>query len=399
MKKIVFIIIIIIICPFTLYSQVVECIENNNSYNLENIVFYPSDNIKKARSNKNNTGMIYVDYSECPTFPDSLKIAVDAATEIWNSYMSSGDYLNLKIMYEDLSNTEIKTSIYYKSNSENIYYPLCLYRKKYNETALNNTDAIISINKNIDWCIGIGKTNYNQNKLSIAILKSIAIALGFGSSVKRNARKDIVFGFNKGMSIFDTLIFNEDGLFMKNIKNSQHNELKKMVQPSYGYLYAHKKEDIYKLYAPSTFDENNSLKTFLCSNTLMSINNNNALDFAIDSITLNVLNALGWNFKENINNNFEICTNETDDSGILSAYQSHKFFIKPNDIVIKEPYWEYLLPLKDGTYKIVKTSNDVNFSISAIDDENLYKHTLEGDIRGFINFCGIVNGKEIKCTH
>lgn len=386
------------LCPLFCKGQDVVVIENEIKCNFGNVRLYPSNKAKKVRASKYNTGIVSVDYSESSPMPDSLKVAIKAAADVWSNYMHKGDSLNVKVRYETLPEGDIKYAVSYISSANGIYYPQCLYRKLFNNSTIGNpNDVVITINKNVNWYVGIGENNISEKKLAYAFLKSIAWGLGFGSSVKYNSRKEIIFEPKRGMSIFDSLIFAEDGTQMKNFTSSQRQELKKFVQHSNGDLYIGERKEEYKLYAPNVFDENKSLKNFASLNSLMSYSDNTSVDFTIDSSTRDILNKLGWDIVEN--NKIEICAKDIDDTGIASAYKTHEFYIKNNGQNVISPSWKYLLPLKNGSYKVIKTGNDLSFVIPAVEKEEQYEHTIEGDIRGLIVFCGKIAGKEVECTY
>lgn len=52
-----------------------------------------------------------------------------------------------------------------------------------------------------------------------------------------------------------------------------------------------------------------------------------------------------------------------------------------------------------GGYETVATSSDAEFTTSAITDEEKYKHTIDGDIRGLITFTGKSNGESVTGTY
>lgn len=174
--------------------------------------------------------------------------------------MPIGTSLDLDVVYEDVQDADIKAEVSYlastNSSSETTYYPLCLYRKMFDKIQADCPDAIIHINKNTNWSVGIGNSISPTSKnLSYALLTAVAKAMGFGASVQYDEAKDnIVFPFPNGMSAFDKLIFSEDGIHMSDLDNSRPNELKDFVQQDCNYLYAAQNDARYRLYAPKQFD-------------------------------------------------------------------------------------------------------------------------------------------------
>lgn len=52
-----------------------------------------------------------------------------------------------------------------------------------------------------------------------------------------------------------------------------------------------------------------------------------------------------------------------------------------------------------GGYETVATSSDAEFTTPSITDEEKYKHTIDGDIRGLITFIGKSNGENVTGTY
>ena len=334
--------------------------------------------------------------------PDSLKVALQIASDVWSCYMPVGTSLSLDVVYEDVQDADIKTEVSYlaptNSSSETTYYPLCLYRKIFGETQADCPDAVIHINKNTNWSVGVGNgISPTSKNLSYALLTAIAKAIGFGASVQYDETKDnIIFPFQDGMSAFDKLIFSEDGKRLSDLDNSRPNELKDFVQQDCNYLYAAQNDARYRLYAPKQFDENKSLKYLSDPNSLMYYKDEGVKDLVIDEVTLDLLSTIGWNKPDN---NIKIAGEGINDTGVASAYQSHTFSIQTDNTETTEHQWEYKLPLATGGYETVATSSDTEFTTPSITDEEKYKHTIDGDIRGLITFTGKSNGGNITSTY
>lgn len=99
------------------------------------------------------------------------------------------------------------------------------------------------------------------------------------------------------------------------------------------------------------------------------------------------------------NNDIEIIGEGIDGTGITSAYQSHKFYIKDDGLSVSDYRWEYKLPLASGEYEVVSTSSSKEFIIPAIVYEDKYQHSIEGEILGLVVFSGVVDGQTVKATY
>lgn len=399
------IITILLFATFSLYTHAQETVAIDFDFTCQpgGTKIFPTEAAKSQRLSSNNSGNITIDHTDCVDMPDSLKVALKIASDIWSGYMTDNDALNIKINYNDINNVDIKTSVYYHapySSGKFVYYPISLYKKIFGERPQNapDYDAIIHINKNTNWSVGIGNGNSTTSKnLSYALLRAIATAMGFGSSIHYDRRQNITFYFSNGFSVFDSLIFSEDGKRMENLDNSRLQEFKDFVQHNNGDLYAAKKENGYKLYAPEQFDENKSLKYLIDENSLMYYNDTGTKDLIVDETTLDLLNTMGWNMFNN--KEIKIIGKGIDDTGITSAYQNHTFYIKADGMTITNHKWEYKLPLKNGGYEIVATSSEVEFVIPAITNEDKYEHTIEGDICGQIIFEGMADNTSVRSTY
>lgn len=376
------------------YCQEYETLDEDEICEFTTSFINPSENAKKSRSYFQNTGRINIDLSECNNIPDSLIVAINIAKDLWNSYLPNGANVNLKILYKALDNIDIKTSLAY-STFNKFYYPTSLYRVLAKD-AKEVTDATITINSKTAWYVGTGKTNTPVKNLSYALLKNFAKALGFGASVTYDSRRKIFkFNFTNGKSIFDSFLFTEGNVYLKDIANTNRVELEKFVKQGNDFVYFKYKNENRKIYAPSTYDAQKTLKTLVISNSLMSYKDNEKINLIIDSTTINILKDLGWTFYSS--NNYKIIGENIAESGITSAYQDHKFYISPTDSKIEKTSWEYYFPLKNGDYEIIK-STEPTLTIPAI-TEDKYEHTLEGDINVLVVFNGKINGQTVSCKY
>lgn len=89
--------------------------------------------------------------------------------------MASGDTLKLQVSYGDMPGADIKTEVNYSalpSSADKVMYPLALCRKLAGKGLGNvpETDAVIHINSNAQWCVGAGRD-------AVAASKSLAYAM------------------------------------------------------------------------------------------------------------------------------------------------------------------------------------------------------------------------------
>ncbi|WP_288317608.1 hypothetical protein [Xylanibacter caecicola] len=382
--------------PLITNAQSTEFLTYEDFYPEGEIIVRPSPNAKIKRVSSKKRGKVIYDISG-EDMPDSLRTCIKVAADVWSNYLHNEDSLKLQIFYDDTSTADMKISVCYYIY-EQMAIPQSLLRERYNIHENYPFDAIIHINKNSNWGLGLRNISKTSKNLTYALMRAIGTSLGFGSSIKKDERRGTFSFTSKKPSPFDKLIFSQTGNKLSDIDNSKSQDLANFVQPASGYLYIHKQSDDYKLYAPSIFDSNKSLKYLINNKSLMHYDiPADTVDLVIDDVTVDLLNAIGWNIEKE--QNIEIIGEGIDDTGVASAYQAYRFYLKPNSLNIANHKWTYELPLTNGEYEIVAHGNNADFNIPAIADENKYSHTLEGDIAGIIRFRGTSGNKTVTGTY
>ena len=108
------------------------------------------------------------------------------------------------------------------------------------------------------------------------------------------------------------------------------------------------------------------------NNSLMSgtLNTGNYV-LQVDHATQTILNELGRNTIPTPP--IKITSSDIPDSGLASAYKTHQFKIESNNPSIKNPKWEFIMPLANGqTQSIFPTDNGFSCTIAPITNENVY---------------------------
>lgn len=386
------------------HSQNVVTLVHDDVYDCGTVTITPSDNAKRLRLSARRSGCVVMEGNGCEKLPENLKIALKMASDIWSGYMTSGDTLKLQVSYDDMQGADIRTEVNYSalpSSADKVMYPLALCRKLAGKGLGNvpETDAVIHINSNTQWCVGAGRDAVAGSKnLAYAMLRAMASALGFGSSVRYDNEGNIVFGCG-GMTAFDRLIFAEDGTRMEDLPVSDHTSLENFVCPAAGYLYVLNAEERYKLYAPKKFDVNRSLRFLTSAESLMYYKGEGKIDMPVDDVTLSLLGATGWSMADDAK--VKIAGRDIDDTGIASAYKSHTFYIMAGDNAVSDRRWECRLPLKSGGYETIATSADEEFTVPVVaeGDEDRYRRTIDGDIRALVTLEGKAGGEDVKSEY
>lgn len=414
----VVLLILVSIYPQKMYSQevvYVDYVESFNSTRDTNSVSLPI--LKKEYRLKSNSCISFKIEHE-NNVPDSVVKCLKVAADIWRSCLNvkSENKINLQLKWEDLPTDEdVKISVLYIKNNENNYVPASLYYSLLPDSQDGRPfDAIITINKNADWDCGYNvENNCGVRNLNYAMLRSIAVALGFGSSlslVNLSSGPIVKFQFSKGHSLFENFLVSENGIWLKDISNTGRKQNPEIINYCTGvngivyidgdYIDADERTK-YKMYTPPNYENTKSLVYLDNKQSLMHYSlDKTSTKLQIDTITVNVLNKIGWNAVAS-NQNIKIVGSGIPESGITSAYTSHLFYLEGDGKEeISNARWSFYLPTIDGNESLQKSEEGIlSFSIDEISAPDNYAVNVNGDIYGKIIFMGLLNGTEINLQY
>ena len=376
------------------------------SYGLDDEIMVCPILNKSKRLNK-NAGVIEI---TTDNLPDSMIMCIRAAADIWQSVLCNPKPITLHFSgaLKALADVEISVGYYQKDSRAfpaSYYYNFISERSEFERIP----DALIDIHLGAGWsCDNTTEAVHGEKNLTFAMLRSIGITLGFGSSVTsliRSGEQIIHFGTNDGYSPCDYLIFSSSGKRLVDIPNIGRNlslELNKFVtDKDNSGIYVLKMDADHLLYTPPYYCPYKSM---------IYLNNPKSLMFydllygakilSIDDVTIEILNAIGWNIPRS-NIELNIVGIGIEDNGLASAYANHSFTIdNPSGATLVDCEGSYALTLKDGTRKEIKRSlGEMTFEIPAIDDENKYEININGDIYGFIEFHAKCNGEDVYASY
>ncbi len=378
------------------HGQTIDTLTIESTYGTGFNFVKPPHNIKALQTSNRKGGVI--DLNLPVGMPEERKQSILVAAGYWEPYLPC-DTLKLNVHYTHLEDVDVKTEIYYfPVPSENYCCPLAMKRHQIrvnNEAPLINFypqyDAEVTINSWEEWNIGIGECD--GKNLTYAFMQAIGHALGFTSSLIEKKR-EIKFKVNGCRSNFDNLIFSSNGTSLSNIPANK-DSLRQFVESPDGYLYI--ANTTYKLYAPSPYEPEASLRYFFDDGMLMSATDNSNKTLAVDSATRYVLSAIGWDMELG-EPEIEITCNGVDSTGIMSAYTSHTFSVTTNAGTVSDWQWEATLPLANGTEQTM-TGSSATFTLPALTNEQQYARTVEGDVRCLIRFTGTVSGDTVTAEY
>ncbi len=351
--------------------------------------------------------------------PDSVVKCMEVASDIWRSClnMNTNYKVRLEVVWDDLpEDQDVKVSVAYLHDPlTGNYTPTSLYYSLMSDNENDGApDAKITINKNKTWDCGYStENNVGMRNLNYAMLRSIAVALGFGSSLylSRLSTGNIVkFYFSDGYSVFDNVLVSDNGTCLNELYNTgreQNPDIIKFCTGGFGAVHIsglasdNSKDSPYIMYTPPAYKENKSLIYLDNSKSLMHFSLDKTVKkLQIDTVTVNILNKIGWNAVAT-DNEFEIIGDGIPESGVASAYTSHSFYIDgERKDYISNARWAFYLPSVDGAETLEKSAEgSLTFNIDGLSAPENYMVNVNGDVYGKIVFTGILDGEPINLQY
>lgn len=330
---------------------------------------------------------------------DAVRFCLQEAAETWEKYLDT-DTISVSLKFDDSIDADVRTLVAYGGISNGTLYPLSLKRHLGLENSNSSADATIIIKDINSWQTGYDRSNYVKKNLTLAFMRSIALAMGFGSSVFRNEQGIITV--KRAYSPTDKLISTLSGSRLSDIQTSYgrpNNSLSNYVQGGEGELYVMTDDSQHKLYAPAAFDDYASLKYLDESGSIMSYSLPDSIENVIDGITIELLNAIGWALLTPMNGTgIAIESDDIDSTGIASAYVQHTFHLTGDTNGLTSYHWTLELPLMSGGMSTTH-SYGTTFTVPAITNDSNYKCTSDGCIEGKISFNGISGANSVNAEY
>lgn len=337
----------------------------------------------KSNRVSGTSGNIILEFA--PNFPDSIKIPFCAAEKAWETQIHTTTPIMISVEMSDLDNSIVQTIEVGYLEDNDICIPTSLIAQQIG-TPLepNMIDAIISLNSNISWNCSftpIGSDGYNAYTMA---LRSIANALGFGSSLQQSIDNDGNISYYTGgmyYSCFDHRVHNSQGVYLHTL-DTYLPEMEEFVTSDD--IFADGSEQQYALYAPSVFEPGSSLLHLKDDGYLMShsIGEGNKF-FTIDNATIDLLNTIGWGLTTTPAP-YKIICQDIGGDGIGSSYSAHTFTLEDSAGDTSDQSWSFSLRNKDGQYVEIKNATGDSFEIPAIKSTENYYVNLNGDLEGRI---------------
>jgi len=331
---------------------------------------------------------------------DQIIKTVEYAASVWESYILNSVNLYIKIRMANIVE-DIHTSVRYMQNN-GVMLPTALdaYKKHEYKREHTNPDGIITISNQTNWDFSLGE-NLSSDGVNLAygIMRSIARIMGFGSNIIIDENGNYKFSDKRYHSVFNGLVKNSAGKTLTELGvngGRPSDELKNYIEDSSQSFWVYTATDKFKLSSPP-YTANCPPFVYLDDEESLMRSNLLIGDYilSIDAATQSIVDELGWN--THIPAKINITSEDVPDSGLTSAYKSHKFSIEKGSYTISNPMWILSMPLSDGTTEYLQLSdNSLSCTITPISDESRYKINQDGYIKATLDFSCTINGKEEK---
>lgn len=348
---------------------------------------------ERVSSNKGNIVLVFWD-----EVPDSIRVAVTVAKELWESKIHNTVPMKIEVGWLGLDDSIATTTEVSPNERDGVVYPCTL------ETFLLGepfgfgedmpADALILLNSDIAWNCSFTDDSVEGYNVYTMTLRSIAVSLGFGTSLYKMQDEPLEISFNEIYpSIFDTLVYH-DGKCLSSLYGKD-DEITEFATSNDVYVNAVKGS--YKLYAPETYEDFKSMVYLNIANSLMSYDlGMGDKKMEIDECTIDILNGIGWDIKDD--ELLKIQCSDITDTGIGSSYATHTFTLNNSGSDVSSYNWTFSLKSADGSYVSISTGANPEFEIPKVDGlASNYYINLNGDLEGRVECDYTVGGTVYKC--
>ena len=352
--------------------------------------------LRTERSNSDFGGIIEV---QCEAgMSEEMQCCIKVAAQLWEEKLYIPKKVVLKFEKEKMGvgAEDFEAQVRYTSLlGTTKMYSQSYFMNFLSDDKRNVEDAIIKINDDVDWDYSFSGETINKKNLTTAMLRAIAMSLGFGSSVIDNSTKGITFFVRRCFSPFDDFVINSNNVCLNEMPNNGRTsqELVSFVTGNNVYYKTTNNENL-KLYASPEF---RTCPVCAVSVVLYAFSINEiSVDGwyqQVDRKTQEVLETIGWKEPEK---GLKIVADGIDNTGMASATRGYSFRAEiPSGNIIKYS-WKYELLNNEMDYVLIKKGESSEFAIDKVDELAKYRKNVNGDIKGKISLNAIVGGKEVS---
>jgi len=342
--------------------------------------------IKRSSSDK---GSIILIYDE--TLPDSIKIALNVAKDLWESRLPTKQPIYIEVSFESglIETAMVAEALYLLSSDPSISgYPtaLCSQIKNRPYSSMESPDGILIFNSEIDWNCSFTDESTSTYNVTTMALRGITFCLGFGSSIFLDGTNG--FDFKNMQPILLDRKLQSGYRFLSDMEAGSP-EIEQFVTSDNAYLEAGVTS--YKIYAPKQFKPDLSLCYLDSHSSLMSYSigqGNKAL--YIDDTTIDILKSIGWDVPSY---GLKIVCDDISIDGIGSSYKSHTFSLSDANADITNYYWRFYLKKRSGDFTLISEADSEKFTIDKVDASQDYYVNINGDLEGRIECNYTIDGR------
>ena len=332
--------------------------------------------LRTERSNSDFGGIIEV---QCEAgMSEEMQCCIKVAAQLWEEKLYIPKKVVLKFEKEKMGvgAEDFEAQVRYTSLlGTTKMYSQSYFMNFLSDDKRNVEDAIIKINDDVDWDYSFSGETINKKNLTTAMLRAIAMSLGFGSSVIDNSTKGITFFVRRCFSPFDDFVINSNNVCLNEMPNNGRTsqELVSFVTGNNVYYKTTNNENL-KLYASPEFQGYNYLSYFDTTGDLMSYNMRiGDKNQQVDRKTQEVLETIGWKEPEK---GLKIVADGIDNTGMASATRGYSFRAEiPSGNIIKYS-WKYELLNNEMDYVLIKKGESSEFAIDKVDELAKYRKNV-----------------------
>ena len=381
-------------------SQNIEYITFNEDFSAcPSLVKYVPLQAKSMRKSDNHGGQIKINYPSYPSsMPDSLMNAIEIATSLWEERLPVHTNFQIDVSYESNS-TDMSVRVpYCRFENDTIKYASSYFQTYLQDTQRTSADGYVVFSDTAHWCCGyLGIGGGGQKSLSTAMLRAIAIVLGFGTSVRQSAEGAVYFeDHTQGSTLFEYLVFNDSNTPLSSIPKGTKREnryLRNYIESS-DTLWVKYGTTRHELFSGSPFVKDKSLIFLNDTTSLMHYEMPSGSRYmTIDSTTISILQAIGWEIETSPSASIYCLGIPL--TGIASAYNSYLFEISNYVPNMDSLHWEYQVKTDSGIYQTVcQQADSLTFTFTPSTYLSSSHINPEGDIDGVVRLTYRLGGEE-----
>lgn len=347
---------------------------------------------------QNNVGIISLSFDGINT--QSMKDCLQTAARYWGATIQNRVPIHIKVsMLPELQDELALCDVVFYESTPTSITPSALHIQDTGEENNNDDpDANIWLNPAKQWDTTIGEVNFPEGiSLYTCALRSIAVCLGFGSSVTSFDGVNPTFQWDGHLSKFDELIIDSSGKRLADCQTDD-NALKSFVTPASGKsIYVCSQSPEYKMYSPATFRQRESLVYLDNPQSLMHYGiGTGDRNFKIDNVTASLMNQIGWGVPMNLDG--QITCSNIDETGHGVALAPHTFKLKLNTPATIDTYfWELRLFNEDDETPVAYAkSTNSEFKVDGITKTEGYQELPGGELRAEVRLTVTINGQKYE---